>query len=910
MVRRLMALVCCALVVSAAASGVEAPRARASGATNTPIARVADPIRPNILLLISDDQAWSDFTPALMPSVYAQLVDRGVLFKRAYVNTSLCCPSRSQIITGLYEHHTGVDANTVPLERPTIVEALHDVGYRTMLAGKYLNSWPCTPRPEFDRWACVGTPLPSTYSMIDPLINVDGEWASYQGYQTDILADQLVSFVGSTPEDQPFFAMYSPTSPHMPSDDPRYDSMTITPPRDPAFDVDTMRDSSPVYARRPPLTEREIAKADFRYTRMARGVRSLDDSIATILSSLGDRTRDTLVIYLSDNGFLFGEHRRFGKENAYEGSVRVPMVIRVPARLSASAAFTSHALVSNVDIAPTLAAVAGFPWQADGRSLVPLLDGSTKSVRSALLIEHCRGVNVGSVPCSGLSFVAQTTRVAGYWGVVTARDKYVSYDTGDRELFDLEKDPSELHNLIGSSGSPATVADMETKLAALLRPALGTTIVTGPWPSGAPPSRMAAFTYFSPSRFSTYRCRLTRDGAPSTWHTCGWQAEAFGSLADGDYLFEVAGIDEFGNVDRTPASRSFTIASSGPAVAIGSHPPAAQVGGDVAFSFSSTAANASFECRLSLVGEPVSEWDPCGPGYGSSYSGLPDGRWSFEVRARDPQTQVWSAPPAEWLVRVDTTGPAFVTADRPVSPTSSRDADIRFVDSEPVDGPITCRLDGGRSRDCSNGRFTVTGVKKGEHTVRITASDALGNVGQTEVVWTVDIGPPRVKLARSPDRFTSVPEAVLRLWSKTDPALYLCSFDGSVVMPCAERFTVGPLPDGPYRLRIWGFDAAMNRSEPLTYRWDVDSIPPGLLLTGIPEEGAVTTETSAAFDIWQSEPGALFCALDDAEFSPCLTPAVYMGLLDGTHTFQAYVQDRAGNVSITASRTWTVVAVP
>ena len=231
-----------------------------------------------------------------------------------------------------------------------------------------------------------------------------------------------------------------------------------------------MRDSSPVYARRPPLTEREITKADFRYTRMAHGVRSLDDSVATILSSLGDRTRDTLVIYLSDNGFLFGEHRRFGKENAYEGSVRVPMVIRVPATLSARTAFTSHALVSNVDIAPTLAAVAGFPWQADGRSLVPLLDGSTKSVRSALLIEHCRGVNVGSVPCSGLSFVAQVTRVAGYWGVVTARDKYVSYDTGDRELFDLETDPSELHNLIGSSGSAATVADMEAKLAALLRP--------------------------------------------------------------------------------------------------------------------------------------------------------------------------------------------------------------------------------------------------------------------------------------------------------------------------------------------------------------------------------------------------------------------------------------------------------
>ena len=155
--RRLIVLMCCALAVSAAASDGAPPTAPARP-TSRASAPLAPAERPNILLLISDDQAWSDFSPTLMPSVYEQLVDQGVLFKRAYVNTSLCCPSRAQIVTGLYEHHTGVDTNTVPLERPTIIEALHDVGYRTMLAGKYLNSWPCTPRPEFDRWACVSTP--------------------------------------------------------------------------------------------------------------------------------------------------------------------------------------------------------------------------------------------------------------------------------------------------------------------------------------------------------------------------------------------------------------------------------------------------------------------------------------------------------------------------------------------------------------------------------------------------------------------------------------------------------------------------------------------------------------------------------------------------------------------------------
>ena len=262
---------------------------------------------------------------------------------------------------------------------------------------------------------------------------------------------------------------------------------------------------------------------------MAHGVRSLDDSIGTILSSLGDRTRDTLVIYLSDNGFLFGEHRRFGKENAYEGSVRVPMVY--PRSRHPLCEDRVHVSRSGLERGHRADAGGGrgVPVEWDARSLAPLLEGSTKSVRSALRIQHCRGVNAGSVPCSGLSFVAQVTRVAGYWGVVTARDKYVSYDTGDRELFDLETDPSELHNLIGSSGWAATVADMEAKLAALLRPAPGMTIVTGPGRERRPAGWQRSRT----SRRRVLHVALPPDSGKSSeqWHACGPQAEAFGGLA-------------------------------------------------------------------------------------------------------------------------------------------------------------------------------------------------------------------------------------------------------------------------------------------------------------------------------------------------------------------------------------------
>jgi len=90
-----------------------------------------------------------------MPTVYSELVDQGPLFDRAYELTSLCCPSRSEILTGLDERHTGVDDNVVGLDRPTVAEALDDQGYAAMLAGKYLNSEPCTPRPKFDRWLCA-----------------------------------------------------------------------------------------------------------------------------------------------------------------------------------------------------------------------------------------------------------------------------------------------------------------------------------------------------------------------------------------------------------------------------------------------------------------------------------------------------------------------------------------------------------------------------------------------------------------------------------------------------------------------------------------------------------------------------------------------------------------------------------
>ena len=244
-----VAMLCALLPLATAGSP-----ALASGSAST--AAASPSAHPNILLIVSDDQAWSTFNRDLMPSVYSQLVDQGVLFKRAYVNTSLCCPSRAQIVSGLYEHDTGVDQNEVLLTRPTFPMALHDAGYRTMLAGKYMNSWPCDPRAEFDQWACVATPEISSLSLVDPMVNVNGVWQRKTGYEPDVLEGMASDFIKSTPADQPFFVMYSPTTPHLPADDTRYADMPVSPPRGPEFNVNTMTAGTPAVLAPAPVHRR------------------------------------------------------------------------------------------------------------------------------------------------------------------------------------------------------------------------------------------------------------------------------------------------------------------------------------------------------------------------------------------------------------------------------------------------------------------------------------------------------------------------------------------------------------------------------------------------------------------------------------------------------------------------------
>ncbi|MBI4261625.1 MAG: sulfatase-like hydrolase/transferase [Actinobacteria bacterium] len=414
--------------------------------------------RPNIVVVLTDDQAWSTFDRTLMPAVFSELVDRGILFRRGYVNTPICCPSRAQLLTGQWAHHNRVFFNETVLTRKTIVRALDDAGYRTMLAGKYLNSHPCTPLPEFDRWVCSGEGR-SDYSLIDPLLNVDGTWKRFTGYATDLLATRVRSFISNTPPGTPFFVLFSPTSPHLPADDDRYASMPVTPFRPPSYNEPMKGSGKPKYMRRGPLTVGERAAIDGWYAAMSRSVRALDDSISRLLDGLGDRADDTIVFYLSDNGWMYGEHRRWDKGVPYEESVRVPFVVRYP-RLTGGGT-VSRALVGNVDVAATIADLAAVSLAVDGKSLVPLLNGTSGRVRRAFLLEHCLGL--ASV-CPGGGLVFGQRQPPGYWGLVTARYKLVLYGTGARELYDLWQDPYELSNVAGDPGRAGLLNALIKKL--------------------------------------------------------------------------------------------------------------------------------------------------------------------------------------------------------------------------------------------------------------------------------------------------------------------------------------------------------------------------------------------------------------------------------------------------------------
>jgi N-acetylglucosamine-6-sulfatase len=514
---------------------------------------------PNVVILLSDDQAFRVFDRDLMPNVFSKLVDQGVDFTRAYVNVSQCCPSRSSILTGLYSHDTGVDSNTVPLDgrvpfRPVFPLALQAAGYRTGLFGKYLNSEPCDPQPGWGAWVCTQD------TERNPTLNINGRIEHTNGYTADILANKAINFIANRQAaHEPFFLYYAPKDPHLPANDDR-DKRPVPPYDPPSFNADPNPDSRPAWTRLPPLSPTNQKIVENWHTKMTRQIPPLDADMGRILEALGSQAADTLVIFMSDNGFMYGEHRLTSKNQPYEESVRVPLVIRFPTLLPAAKHFSSDALVSNVDLAPTIMDAVGIPWEADGTSLLPLLERKVTKVRDGLLLEWCQAGNTDPCQSEKRGEELNVFNLPHYWGLETDRYAYIEYATGESELYDLRSDPYELTNLAGEASFAKLKRTLSRQLAALRAPpdAPGTTIATGP--SGSVPDDQVTFTFFSQSRTTTLRCSLKGPGQDGSAAQCKSGTITYRSLRNGAYTFTVQAVDARGHPDPTPATRSFTIA--------------------------------------------------------------------------------------------------------------------------------------------------------------------------------------------------------------------------------------------------------------------------------------------------------------------------------------------------------------
>jgi arylsulfatase A-like enzyme len=236
-------------------------------------------------------------------------------------------------------------------------------------------------------------------------------------------------------------------------------------PRTPAFDEADVSDKPAVIRNRPRLRPRMLARLEDVYRRRLRSLQSVDDlvdSLVTALRQTGQLDR-TYIVYASDNGFHLGDHRLLqGKNTAYETDIRVPFVVRGP---GVPAGRRESAVVLNNDLAPTFAAMAGvrIPEFVEGRSFLPLLTARPAPwSRAAFMIERRGGRDAQEEPGDTDGLFG-----ANSFNALRTRDHtYVEYATGERELYDLRRDPFQLDN-IAASADPALVRRLSAWLKSL-----------------------------------------------------------------------------------------------------------------------------------------------------------------------------------------------------------------------------------------------------------------------------------------------------------------------------------------------------------------------------------------------------------------------------------------------------------
>jgi N-acetylglucosamine-6-sulfatase len=448
-----------------------------------PTSAPAGPSRPNIVLIVSDDEDVASH--AFMPKTRALIEEEGAIFENFFVTYPLCCPSRASILRGQYAHNTKILGNELPwggfkkfrasgLEMSTIATWLRDAGYHTAKIGKYMNRYlpqEHAPAPGWDDWYIGGG---KPHDGFNYTLNENRQLVSYgarpQDYVNDVLTGKANEVITKARKaGQPFFVYILPYTPHLPAvPAPRHRGMftDVELPWPPSFDEADVSDKPALIRSLTRIDEGRVAYMQDHYQKRLRTLQAIDDMVESIISTLREtgQLENTYVIYTSDNGFHLGEHRLpLGKDTVYEEDIRVPMVMRgpgVPKRMRIDA------LALNIDLAPTIAEIAGIatPDFVDGRSFLPLFDDRDQPWRQSFLIERRQ-------PEVQLIWLAKRhglTRKAiletATFNAIRTRDLiYVEYGTGERELYDLSQDPYQLANVV-EEADPALVEALAARM--------------------------------------------------------------------------------------------------------------------------------------------------------------------------------------------------------------------------------------------------------------------------------------------------------------------------------------------------------------------------------------------------------------------------------------------------------------
>jgi len=410
----------------------------------------------NVIFILSDDHRY-DFMGFLNKPKFLKTpnMDRmareGAYIKYATVSTALCSPSRASILTGQFAHRHGVVDNNsrVPAGTRFFSQDLQKAGWQTAFMGKWhMGHASDEPRPGFHKW--ISFKGQGVY--FNPTFNIDGKRVKRQGHVSDLLTEYALDWLkNDRDQDKPFLlylshkavhGMFEPAKRHL----GKYDDVKLEYPK-------SMANTEENYKGKPQWVKEQRnswhgvdhmyhGQMDFDtfYRRYCETLLSVDESIGRVIKYLegNNLAENTLVMYMGDNGFVFGEHGLIDKRHMYEESMRVPFLAWCPGMIEPGSVIEE--LIQNIDIAPTVMDVAGLstPERMDGQSFLPILQGKKTPWRDNAFYEYYWERNFPHTP---------TTH-----GVRTNRYKYIHYHGiwDIDELYDLRNDSAEMNNLIDS----------------------------------------------------------------------------------------------------------------------------------------------------------------------------------------------------------------------------------------------------------------------------------------------------------------------------------------------------------------------------------------------------------------------------------------------------------------------------